>query len=474
MGEAKRRGTASERKQQAIKRNKQVIRQMCGPNAENDQALITILNVLLSRLSPDEWPVRRQKILESLRAVLQGTDLETAKPIRIREDEIGWYLFLCEQFLHDPMCTDVSQASRALPFMVALGQRWEFATRVRGIELKLDALLHEFKSDPDGIIFELLVALSYAAKGWEVEMLPESPPTKSPDMRVTKGSKTMYVECKRQSRRADYAEKERKDFLRVWDAALDQLIQNRQWLWINAQFHVEASALPTNFLLDIYQKSLPLVVHEKTIYDGAEGIIRARLIDRTKVHRHLQEYQVKTNSPALTHLLGDDWAPMNASITLANLVQTSHVVDCDIPALGMYVNEVAWACGITREFDGEISIDKKARDVKKRLAEAVEQLPTDVPSVIHLAVETLEGADVERRRTAKVMQSIPSFITDKPVLAVRVHLFQTNQSIDQAWVFDETIQMFQVSGANLDDVPLQVAIPHDMEMQSGNHWELYG
>ena len=120
-----------------------------------------------------------------------------------------------------------------------------------------------------------------------------------------------------------------------------------------------------------------------------------------------------------------------------------------------------------------LSIEKKARDVKDLLADAVKHVPDNKPSIIHIAVETLDGFDVERRRTEKIMQSIPSFITGKPVLGIRIHRFNSNQSVDKLFEFDETVERFQREVAQLVHIPDYVVLPLGVEMTRGAHWDLY-
>ena len=89
----------------------------------------------------------------------------------------------------------------------------------------------------------------------------------------------------------------------------------------------------------------------------------------------------------LSSLLGGDWAPENSSATVVSCSKHAHVAECDAPVLGAYVVEIGWACGITRIFDSEISIDKKAGDVTKLLSDAVKQVPQEKPSIIHIAAD---------------------------------------------------------------------------------------
>jgi hypothetical protein len=440
-----------------------------------DERLRAGIEPFFARLSPDEWGQRRAAIIAALNEAVKGSELEKATSIRIRDDEIAWYLFLAEQALNDPFNTDIAQSQRTLVYFAGIGSRWKHAHRVSGIEAKLDEIIHTYKSSPDGGIFELCVALAYASKGWEVEFIPtqRGAGVKTPDMVARKDGAEIYIECKRQDRRAAYAENERSEFLRLWDATLPVIQSNGQWLWMRGTFHVELSSLPTEFLSTILQERLPLRVKEALIYDGPELTLHVHRIDVAKVQHHFLHNRVKANSPTLTKVIGGDWAPKNASVTIAKIASVSEIADCEAAALGTYIDQVEWACGFTRDIDAPVSIEKKARDIKNLLAAAIKQVPSDACSVVHIAAETLEGRDVERRRTEKVQESIPTFVTDKPVLAVRFHRFQPNSSTDLLFEFDETVETFALDGVPLDELPVGVVIPDDVEMRDGSHWELY-
>jgi hypothetical protein len=474
MGQAKRKGAFEERKKAAIKRKKDLIIEKMGGRDEHLMAVLrTGIEPFLSQIPKDEWQARREQIFASLNAHPQHVGLEVAKAIRVQEDEIAWYLFLCEQTLEDPLCVDSSQSQRILPFFTGIGERWPFAANVKGLDRKIKELLTYYKSAPDGVIFEILVALSYAAKGWYVELIEENGGAKSPDMVVRKGKFEIFIECKRLDRRTAYSEKERNEFLRIWDAAVPVLVANKQWVWLKATFHSEASTLPTDFLANILQEALPIRNEETLIHESADATIHARLINRLAVQKHVEQYTVKFPTPMLNSLLGGDWAPDNSEVTVASLVKAGQLFGCEAPILASYIDEINWACGITRKFDSEVSINKKAKDITKLLSEAVKQVPDDKPSIIHIAAETLEGRDVEIRRTEKVMEKIPKFITNKPVLGVRFHRFQANSRANMLFEFDETIEKFQVNGVVMRDIPLQVVVPEHAEIVKGCHWEIY-
>lgn len=85
----------------------------------------------------------------------------------------------------------------------------------------------------------------------------------------------------------------------------------------------------------------------------------------------------------------------------------------------------------------------------------------------------MEGPAIERRRTEKVMERVPRFTTEKPVVAIRFHRLQGNQRSELMYELDETVDKFQVDAACLDDVPHTVVVPANTVMRAGSHWNLY-
>ncbi|SOU05860.1 hypothetical protein [Xanthomonas arboricola] len=472
MGQARRRGTYEERRSQAVRKAKRVlVRAMGGNEDKKDQALQRALETFVGRLGAEEWSRRRQGVIDLLAGSLEKLGEGPYVPIRVQRDEIGWYLLLAELALEDPLSLEVSQASRALPFLAAIGLRLDYAHSVTGLFDRFDDALGAYRSDPDGTIFEILVALSYAAAGWNVDFLPSSPLRKQPDMRATKSGLTLYIECKKLSRTSEYGEKERVRFLQMWDATSTVLIENKQWLWLKAHFKVEVSSLPVSFLADVLAESLPAGEGETIIYDGDEAKVEVRQIDRNAVAEHMSEFKVKMNSPALTTLLGGNWAPLDSAVSVATLAKIDQVVDSPLEILGAYADKISWASGITRYFTSARSIAGKARDVRKRLSDAVSQLPNNELSIVHIAYETLDGPDVEDLRFERIGKTLSKFTTDKPLVGVRVHMLQSHQTVDQLWDMEESVSYWDRYPSLLHEVPMQVVIDPNVEMRVGRHWD---
>ena len=305
-------------------------------------------------------------------------------------------------------------------------------------------------------------------------MLNENPPAKSPDLLVRRGESEFYVECKRQSRRPKYAERERQAFLEMWEG-VPELVQNcKQWLWFDIVFHEEIALIPSNYLRTCLAHALPLgQLGEYTVVDDAVATIRARKINHPAVQRHMAANKVKDGSSMLRSLLGADWAPLNTSGSMALEAKRSTIAGCENLPSAHWVEEITWATGCTRACDASLSIAAKARDIKKLLVDAVRQVPKDKPSIIHIAIETLEGRDVDHRRAERIRSSLANFKVDRPVAALFLHSIQCNEVIDKPWEVDETVDWYYGPDGEISNIPKWVLLPPHTVGPGVSHWTLH-
>ena len=114
-----------------------------------------------------------------------------------------------------------------------------------------------------------------------------------------------------------------------------------------------------------------------------------------------------------------------------------------------------------------------ARDIRAHLADAVRQLPHDLPSVVHVGLETLDGVAVEAERYRRIFNTVSRFdVSGKPLSWVFCHLFQSYAPPDQGWVLDETVYYF-ATASMLGKTPLEhfaVIVPETEMSSSGVHW----
>lgn len=148
------------------------------------------------------------------------------------------------------------------------------------------------------MIFELSVALAYAAAGWEVEFIKEGA-EKSPDMRVVRQHQEFFIECKRMARRTQYAEIERNEFCAYGITPSPYCCRTGSGFGskeVSMSMHPRCRPI---FFYKIWKTVLPVGAGEKLIHHSLQATVHARLIDRVAVHRHMHDFWVKANSPML-------------------------------------------------------------------------------------------------------------------------------------------------------------------------------
>ena len=139
----------------------------------------------------------------------------------------------------------------------------------------------------------------------------------------------------------------------------------------------------------------------------------------------------------------------------------------------LYVADCDQAIVLDWESHSPAAIDGKARDVLKRLADGVRQLPDDRPSVIHIGLEAVDGDDVERLRYDKVIRSITTFDPQgKELESVYVHWFAPESSPTRSEAFDETCHWSGRRPGHLR--PLRdgmLVLAPEIATREGVHWD---
>lgn len=137
-----------------------------------------------------------------------------------------------------------------------------------------------------------------------------------------------------------------------------------------------------------------------------------------------------------------------------------------------FIDDVSQAIVLRTKNISAAAIERRARDIKRKLAEATEQLPTDRPGVIHIGIEALGSDAVERRRYNKITESINNFNTyTKPISFIYWHYFAPEAPPDELWAIDET---FMWRGIRDDQMPLlenSLILPPESVGREGAHWD---
>lgn len=419
---------------------------------------------LKSYLAPQDWLERRAAAFTRLYAAAYGLPAQDKRGRFFDDaDAFGWYLFLADAFIDHPWNYEPMFGSRVVPLFAALGRDLDLLKSVHGIDERVKRLVGPERRQPNGGVFELLVAAAYRRAGGKVAFRAERPGiAKTYDMDVSIAGSELAIECKRLET-SEYDERERMRMRDLWEpaAALAQSVQRSTFG--NVSFSIPVFDVPDGYLFDKVSmwldSGLPSLVWADEIAGGVVGEP-----DLEPLRKVLMTDEVLSAGTRLQELLSGKYLRHARYLQVLRAkagMSPRYLAACDLAIL------LRW------QSLAPSSIDAKARDVLKRLAEGNRQLPDDKPGIIHIGFEAVEGDEVERARYEKILASTGGFDPQgKPLRYVYVHYFVPESPPDEAWAFDETVHWRRISGT--DPRPLAspfLVMPADVQGRDGPHWQ---
>lgn len=441
----------------------------------DDEDIIAAYEWFRSYLSQSDWLKKKNAIESYLSGCLETVDISTniasSSRIVIEDDKMGWYLYLAYTYIYEPHKYEYFQGARILPIFKRLGKNLELVKSIEGIDKKIRDLLRKRSSEADAILFEILTGLLWVTNGWKATIIEEKQGEtgKKPDFLMTKGDESWQVECKRQSKTADYTYNETQKRLSIINEVKDLLLENNFLLDIT--FHVELKSLSDTYLKDLLVDIIPDMDDEITIVSNAEVDIKISIVDTLKINGHLEKYYVKNHSPQLLELIAGK-AVDYSSFTYGTKSVQFFLGEGNVN--NSYLAEIANVFGVQCYCDAEASIMAKARDVKKQIYSAIKQFDSKVGSIIHIGMETFDGPMVERARLEKIMDTMENFNTeDNSLCWIYYHYFQSYTRSDRDWYFDETVNAVTSLVNPILPVPKHfLVVPEeDVSIIDGSHWE---
>jgi hypothetical protein len=114
-------------------------------------------------------------------------------------DTAAWYILQAETFATDRAFWTPEGVMRAVPLLIRIGKELPLLLSIKDVEERAARIMLRERRQPDGGIYELLVALAYRRGGWHrVEFVPETPGRgRTPDLNVFRKGSRWAVECKR-------------------------------------------------------------------------------------------------------------------------------------------------------------------------------------------------------------------------------------------------------------------------------------
>ena len=187
----------------------------------------------------------------------------------------GWYLFLGEAFNDHPWNYEVLFGCRVIPILGAIGRNLDHLLSIEGFVERARTIATTERSQPNGGLFETLVAAAYARAGWRVRFKPTNPGEKTHDLDVEKDGKRFAVECKRMEG-GEFAEAERARMRELWRVPCMGLVQKEQRsTYLDVRFKIQLAAVPDDYLLrrtiDFLKSGMPARLWDDHVGSGVIG-----------------------------------------------------------------------------------------------------------------------------------------------------------------------------------------------------------
>ena len=378
-------------------------------------------------------------------------------------DSFGYQLYLAEAWIDHIWNYDPIFGSRIVPVFAAIGRNLDLLKAVGGIEERVARMVGAERAQPNGPLFELLVAAAYRRAGGEVEFVPErrgGPRTH--DMDVMLGGRDYAVECKRMEV-SDFGDVERGRARALWAPSAAGLADLKRSTFAEVEFKMPLADIPDDYLTG---RTRDWLVTPKRPYDWDDqhGRGRIRRLDLRPLRRVLKRDMVLNGSTRLTELLTGRYKRHQSMITTLGIKPADnprYIAECD------YATVLEWTPL------APASISGRARDVLRKVADGLGQLPSDRPGIIHVGFEAVEGDGVEALRHERIVASMADFDPgDTPLEYVYSHFLAPESPPDQGWAYDETVDYRSIRAARQPPLqnPFLVLGPGGGPRRCG-HWQ---
>lgn len=422
---------------------------------------------LIKKMGENEWHRRRQNVCdyfhsikmmnESAKSVQQGDERKGFSPIAVYNDWMSWYMYLVESVFERQGCDDPFQSTRIYPFFVTIGRDIDALEQMKGIEDKLEIMFNEKQNKPDSTLYELAVALLYHRNGWTVEFIAENIKKKTPDLQITRKGQKYWVECKRVAKITDYAEQERLE----WQKRLFHLMNAMQMIgrpaFAEVIFKVPIDQVKEHMLASAYLHYINCdFFKDGSLFHTEELDFKMTWLNLEAINKELDDSPAKPNSPFMIKLItGSYHVDGNYTIALDPSAVDSVKPHDKLYVLNDFYAGVNAAYAVKWECTADESIDRKASNLRRKLIQAVNQIPQEGKGIIHIGYETVTGTEVEIRREDKIQKMIDEFdFQSKDIVGLYFNSMQFLTDVNRIDWAESTIKHERFPGVILREVLL--------------------
>ena len=113
-----------------------------------------------------------------------------------------------------------------------------------------------------------------------------------------------------------------------------------------------------------------------------------------------------------------------------------------LPEDPRYLDRMKFGSVVTWQCIAPMAIERKAKYVRSRLAEADMQIAGHGRGIIHIAMDAELHSDASDLRRQRNLDTLSTFKMNSQVAIVYLHYFVPRVSEDHSWLTDETVDVF--------------------------------
>lgn len=317
-------------------------------------------------------------------AVEDGLDAKLFDP----RDAVAWYILQAETYATDRRFWTPDEAARTVPYIKRIGQLYDLLARVDGVEERVARFVSGDATQPEGTLYELLVAGAWSDRGYAVRFVPEQRGvTRTPDLEVARGRSRWAVEAKRMMPSA-YQKREMEAGQAIAARLHDLSEAVGHSVVVDVIYHRQLTDYPKEFLADQVQEFLP--VHALRVIEREDAAILMRPVAWPICRRVLASDCVFIGSTRMMELVSG-----GHNHDLSHSLRARCRREPDRPSYADHIYHaslVNWVCV------SPVALNARARHFKKKLIDAEGQLPDDRPGVIHVGMESSGRPESDLRR----------------------------------------------------------------------------
>lgn len=387
-------------------------------------------------------------------------------PLYNPRDKSAWYIFQASAYATDRLNWVPEEAVRIVPMLTRIGEELTILLSIPGAEERAARVMNAEKAQPDGGLFELLVALAYKRNGWQsVEFVPEQPGiSKMPDIFVARPHRRWAVECKRMDR-SSYQTQEKGRSGQLMQPVHDLSLQLGRSVVMQVSFDTELSEVPDDYLVKKAQDFLDRG-HAHTWQDEF-GMGTVRDVDWRLAHNVMDVDDVYFGSSRMIELLIGSYNHQFEH-NIAGKWRPS-------PERPLWASAVYQASIISWQSNSYKASLRKARHFKSLIGKANRQLLGDRPGVIHIGVESWSGINVDSFRHFLNAVELSDFDPETSRLRwVYGNYFvpEVTTRSDESWAMEETSAHYRIGNHRTPPpAPNYMMISPEEGTRAGAHWD---